>query len=813
MEKKNRIAFVYLIIGIAFLFGWPLIQNRIWPPPPKPEKATPEQLIGLALGTPVMVAIDPEVDALGKTDAERKEQLPNAYGALGGSAETVAIAVDAPALAAIERNKKEIKPAEPSSLIAMGHGEKPFHLQVYLNKRGGAIQQVVLTDFQQADREGLGVNYPDGSAKPLHLVPGVRVPRTEKIRDQREVPVPELAPGPITLDPGQFEHPSYVMYHYEREGDAQPVDTLGNRQWRVVRNESATDGSSQVVVFETDLGAPFYIRITKTFTLNRSDYHIGLTVSIVPHDRPPDAKIEPFRYQIDGPRGMPIEGEWYTSTHRQGIVGWSDTRVLESPQTVWHSAGSDKYPGTDKQPIRYAGIMIQYFASALAVDDVQPEGQNRDFLDYVRFTPEGHAIKVGPKAKELTTLNDLTFRAVTKPLNISGPVTHSYVLYQGPVKVRLLKQLEGDKSVPDDTVNRYRDSDRLNLSTMTDAPMPNLVGRIANFIFWTDIVIFFTNLIHSLLFLLSHVIPNLAICIIVITMMVRALLHPFSRRQMINAKKMQAKQQKLAPEVKKLQEKYGDDFQKLNAEKMKLYREHGINPAAAMGGCLLLLCQMPIFMGLYYALQESVFFRLESVFDSYWIPNLAAPDMLVWWTENIPFISQPDDLGGMIYLGPYFNLLPLIAVSLMMYTQSKLMPKSEDPQIQMQQKTMKIMMILMLFFFYKSAAGLAIYFICSSVWGMIERRLIPKNVGVEEEPSPRAGPGPKDRETPKPVEPKGWLGKKMVVWREKWDKILEDAAKQQQHQRDQRGGQPRSDPGPGQPPGPRGPGRRKKKRR
>ena len=95
---------------------------------------------------------------------------------------------------------------------------------------------------------------------------------------------------------------------------------------------------------------------------------------------------------------------------------------------------------------------------------------------------------------------------------------------------------------------------------------------------------------------------------------------------------------------------------------MKLYREHGINPAAAMGGCLLSLCQMPIFMGLYYALQESVFFRLEPVFGSAWIPNLAAPDMLAWWSESIPFISEPEDLGGMIYLGPYFNLLPVIAV-------------------------------------------------------------------------------------------------------------------------------------------------------
>ena len=97
------------------------------------------------------------------------------------------------------------------------------------NTRGASIQQVVLSDFQQADREGLPVNNPDGTPKPLHLIPGVRVPRTRKIRDQRDVPIPALAPGKITLDAEEVEHPSYVMYHYEKESDAQPVDTLGNR--------------------------------------------------------------------------------------------------------------------------------------------------------------------------------------------------------------------------------------------------------------------------------------------------------------------------------------------------------------------------------------------------------------------------------------------------------------------------------------------------------------------------------------------------------------------------------------------------------
>jgi len=780
MGKSNRFAFVYLIIGVMFLFGWQFIQPRIWPPPAKITPLTQEQTLSLVGGELALRAFEIGAPALEAESRERQKTWIN--GIWMGSLVTVAQEAKIPELVENERKAERArliaKSAPTSQLYSIGKAERPFHIQGLLNSKGGSIQQVVLSDFQQASRVGLPVYNPDGTQKPLHLIPGVRVPRTTLMKDQAAVEVPELKAGPLKLDALKVEHPSYVMNHYEKEGDAAPVDTLGTREWRVVGNVAAED--SHTISFETELAAPFFVRIIKTYTLGRNDYHFGLRVSIVPWNRPADARPEPFRYQIDGPRAMPIEGEWYTSVYRTGVVGFPTSRGLEDPRQVTTMSGSDKYEASDKKPIRYAGVMLQYFASVLAVDNIQAEGQNRDFLHYVRFTPEGPAIRIDEKKVDLPFLHDITFRAVSKPIDVTQPVTHSYVLYQGPVKVRLLKQLEGEKAVPEETVNRYRDD--LHLNTLTDAPMPNWLGRFANFIFWTDIVIAFTNLIHSLLGLLTHFVPNLGLCVIIITIMVRGLLHPLSRRQMINAKIMQARQEKLAPELKKLTELHGNDFNKLNQEKMKLYKQHGINPAAALGGCLPLLLQMPIFMGLYYALQESVFFRLESLFGDSWIPNLAAPDMLLWWSEKIPFLSTPEDLGEMLYIGPFFNLLPLVSVALMMYVQSKMMPKSEDPQVQMQQKTMKFMMIIMLFFFYKVAAGLCIYFICSSVWGMIERKLIPKKVAIPDEKGP--GHGPKDKS--QPTAPTSWLGKKKAAWKEKWSAILEEAAKQQNAQKEHR---------------------------
>jgi membrane protein insertase Oxa1/YidC/SpoIIIJ len=108
--------------------------------------------------------------------------------------------------------------------------------------------------------------------------------------------------------------------------------------------------------------------------------------------------------------------------------------------------------------------------------------------------------------------------------------------------------------------------------------------------------------------------------------------------------------------------------------------------------------------------------------------------MLIHWGESIPWISRPEDYGGFLYLGPYFNLLPVIAVSLMIVQQKFTMPPPTDEQQEMQQKMMKYMMVFFGLMFYKVAAGLCVYFIASSMWGFAERKLLPKKkkpVGVE----------------------------------------------------------------------------------
>ena len=94
--------------------------------------------------------------------------------------------------------------------------------------------------------------------------------------------------------------------------------------------------------------------------------------------------------------------------------------------------------------------------------------------------------------------------------------------------------------------------------------------------------------------------------------------------------------------------------------------------------------------------------------------------------QSIPLISRDSDYGGLIYLGPYFNLLPFFAVALMVVQQKMMTPPPADKEQEMQQKMMRWMMIIFGLFFYKIAAGLCIYIITSTLWSFAERQFLPK---------------------------------------------------------------------------------------
>ena len=707
MRKNALNVTVFMFLAGAMFFLWQYAEKNM----PKPEKKDEAK---------------PGAVADQKKDAEPAKEGPK---------EPPPVVVPAP----------PPPPREPPTLILLG--DDTYNNRVLLTTRGGGVQQVVLPKFDQADRLGRPVWQKDAAGNPtktgvpLYLVPGVVQSRGKLLREEYEVP--DLRAGKMA-DTADLADPSYTLFHYPTPEDKFPDPLLGERDWTVV-SQKHPPGGEHKVVFQTELGEPYFLTFRKTYTLAPGDYHVGLRIEIEKQKAAGAAKGKgQLRYQLSGPRRLPIEGEWYTSTYRVAVIGWWDKKL--SPRRQYEDAASigarrgGELVTRGDNLFKYMVVSNQFFASGVAVNDRAKEvGAAENPWAYVRATTE---LPLDAKQDVNTPyFDDVTVRAASETIDLEPgqSVAHSYLLYNGPAKVRLLKLMSGDRAVDPELVDRYKD--RLGLQTITDFRSDTWLGRFASFIYWTDLVIVFTNLMHLLLAAIHAVIPSWALCVIVLTVCVRLMLFYPSRKQTAMSMRMMEVQKKLQPEFEKLQEKYKDDLGTYQREKTRLMMQNGANPFAAMGGCLLLLAQMPIMMGLYFCLQESVFFRLDSFL---WIQNLAAPDMLVWWGENIPYISTPDDIGSFIYLGPFFNILPILAVGLMLYQQSKMMPPSTDPQAEQQRVMMKMMMVMMALFFYKVAAGLALYFIVSTAWGIIERQFIPKPVIT-------LGDGPKPGGDPKPT--------------------------------------------------------------
>src|SRR5262249_30992922 len=142
-------------------------------------------------------------------------------------------------------------------------------------------------------------------------------------------------------------------------------------------------GDRQEVAFEAEV--PGQVKITKTFSLAKGDYHVGLTIRLESLQKGENK----FRYQLAGAQGLPIEGEWYTYTLRNSMIGTVDKkgntyRELEDSRQIAHKWGGERVIRGDNR-IQYGGVGVQYFASMIVVDDQQPK---TDFLEWARPTLE-----------------------------------------------------------------------------------------------------------------------------------------------------------------------------------------------------------------------------------------------------------------------------------------------------------------------------------------------------------------------------------------------------------------------------------------
>jgi YidC/Oxa1 family membrane protein insertase len=199
---------------------------------------------------------------------------------------------------------------------------------------------------------------------------------------------------------------------------------------------------------------------------------------------------------------------------------------------------------------------------------------------------------------------------------------------------------------------------------------------LAKPIFWL------LELIHSL-------VGNWGWAIIILTILIKAAFYKLSE----TSYKSMANMRKLAPRLKALKDRYGDDKERMNQAMMELYKKEKINP---LGGCLPILVQIPVFIALYWVLLESV--ELRHAPFILWIDNLTAPD-------------------------PWFVLPVIMGVS--MFVQQKLNPPPPDP---MQEKIFMALPFVFTVFFAFFPAGLVLYWTVNQLLSITQQWYITRQI-------------------------------------------------------------------------------------
>jgi YidC/Oxa1 family membrane protein insertase len=201
------------------------------------------------------------------------------------------------------------------------------------------------------------------------------------------------------------------------------------------------------------------------------------------------------------------------------------------------------------------------------------------------------------------------------------------------------------------------------------------------FLWWIAVPLF------SILDAVHGLVNNWGVAIILLTVLVKAVLYPLSAASY----RSMANMRRVAPQLKRIQERFADDRQKLSQEMMGLYKKEKVNP---LGGCLPMLLPMPIFIALYWVLFESV--ELRHAPFIFWIDDLAAKD-------------------------PLFVLPLLMGAS--MYLQQLLSPAVGDP---MQVRMMKLMPVMFTALFLFFPAGLVLYWLVNSVLSIAQQWFVMK---------------------------------------------------------------------------------------
>lgn len=400
------------------------------------------------------------------------------------------------------------------------------------------------------------------------------------------------------------------------------ANPAGRPMYDVTSNEFVLTGDSLRVPLTWTDGQG--MTITKTFVLNRDSHTIAVEKT-VDNATAGTIVVQPYA-QLKQTFNLP-DGSMFMPTYRGAAYGTEEKQY-------------EKYHFSDIQdenlrvatPAGWISMIEHYFLSAWVppqdkTNTIYTRAIGEEFAT-IGFTSEQVAVAAG-QSQTLTNL-----------------------LYLGPKDQDTLRELATGLHLTVDY---------------------GFLWFISEWLFW-------------LLQAIQGVVLNWGVAIIIITIIVKGIMYPLTKKQYESMAKMRA----LAPKMEQIKQRVGDDRQKMSQAMMDLYKKEKVNP---MGGCFPLLLQMPIFLALYWVFLESV--------------ELRHADFVLWITD----LSVAD---------PYF-VLPILT-GLSMWALQKLQPMTI--QDEMQKKILQAMPILMTVFFAFFPAGLVLYWLISNVITLVQAKMI-----------------------------------------------------------------------------------------
>lgn len=377
------------------------------------------------------------------------------------------------------------------------------------------------------------------------------------------------------------------------------------------------------------------LEVEKTYTIpqGRYDCRVDIAARGIGHEGL-ESKLE-----IGWTDGLPILEKDPRSDHAAisavALFGKDFVRTHAGGGTFGCAGGgggvkAEQHEGT----LRWMGVRNRYFLGALLLD------QPRDRRIQSRYDGSAHDASV----------------ILSEPLSMSGTTEVGYRIYLGPIHYGILESYGvGLERVQDLGPGIFRP---------------------------------FSKLLMKFFEAANRVIPNYGWEIIILSILLRIVFYPLSKKSMDSMKRMQ----QLKPEMDRINQKHKDDPAKRNQEIMELYRKYKINP---LGGCLPMLIQLPVLSGLYFVLANAVQLRKEPF--GLWMSDLSAPDTVA-------------HLAGFPV-----NVLPLIMAGTMVW-QAKITPT--DPR---QAALGYLMPIMMTFLFYSMASGLVLYWTISNLMTVLQQ--------------------------------------------------------------------------------------------